>query len=123
MKTIVFIFCLSLFSCSPTWAETIGGYTVNEYVEAIYKAEGGRQARFPYGIRSVNCEGKKDCENIARNTVINNFRRWKNSGKKVEYLQFLANRYCPVNGKLDNGTCKNWEKNVTYFLEKNHGNN
>jgi hypothetical protein len=115
-STFLAIFIL-LSTIYPTYAEN---YSNNEYVNAIYKAEGGEKAKKPYGILSVPCNTKAECRQICYNTVRNNKRRYKEYGHKQydTYLEFLASRYAPVNCENDNGTNKYWIKNVKYFLKQ-----
>ena len=92
----------------------------NALIEAIYYAEGGSNAKKPFGILSVSCEGYKDCRKICHNTVRNNIGRWKraNSENPISYLQFLAGRYAPVGASNDPGGLNhNWLRNVRWFLE------
>ena len=96
-------------------------YTIIEIADAIYKAEGGEKSNFPYGIKSVKCEGKKECKRICLNTIRNNRERYTQYGYKKfnTFLEFLASRYCPIGASNDSkGLNKNWLKNVIYFLNK-----
>lgn len=100
------------------------GFTDSEIVEAIFHAEGGNKAQYPYGIRSVPCETKEKCKKICENTVKNNRVRYSKSKHKKEwqgkdFVAFLASRYAPEKAEND-PQCKNkfWEKNVRFFLEK-----
>lgn len=96
-------------------------YTDNEIADAIYKAEGGEQTNFPYGIKSVKCKGKKECRKICLNTIRNNRKRYTEYGYKQykTFLEFLASRYAPIGVKNDpKGLNKHWLKNVRYFLNK-----
>jgi len=87
---------------------------------AIYKAEGGHETKYPFGIRSVTCDGYADCRQVCLRTVRNNIKRWHDSGRKVDYLTFLRNRYCPLDAQNDpTGLNSHWLKNVKWFL--NHG--
>lgn len=98
-------------------------FTINSLTSAIYRAEGGKHARKPFGILSVTCEGYDDCRRICINTVRNNIRRFiaqSGQSKDGEYLRFLANRYCPVGAGNDpQGLNKNWLKNVKSILKEN----
>lgn len=88
-------------------------------VMAIYKAEGGEKTKYPFGIKSVSCEGYEECKKICHNTVRNNIKRWKdsiNKGDDRDYLTFLWHRYAPPKSHKLN---KNWKKNVEYFLYNN----
>ena len=92
----------------------------NVIVDAIYKAEGGKTAKKPFGILSVPCSGYESCRKICFNTVRNNYRRWNNAGNPGQFLSFLASRYAPIGAGNDPaGLNHNWLKNVTYWV--NHG--
>jgi hypothetical protein len=96
-------------------------YTDEQIVKAIYKAEGGDKAQYPYGIRSVACDTKAECEKICYNTVRNNRKRYADYGHKTydTYLEFLASRYCPVGASNDPHNINQfWLKNVNFFLTK-----
>lgn len=121
---IVVCSIMLVFGCNVASAEeSIDGYTVSQYVEAIYQAEGGAKAQYPYGIRSVHCGTIQECKKIARNTVKNNIRRYENYGRNqfASYLEFLQSRYCPTKGVLtarEKEVNQYWIKNVRYFLSK-----
>lgn len=91
-------------------------YTLDQWANAIHKAEGNDN----YGILSVSCVKGEGCRKICKNTVRNNYKRWKLSKQNIPFLQFLGKRYCPVGASNDhfrrNGF---WIENVSYFL--NHG--
>ena len=111
------IFWLGVMACQ---AEE---FTNTQIVNAIYKAEGGAKAQYPYGIRSIKCETKSDCRRICLNTVKNNRKRYEQYGRDrgyKTYLEFLASRYCPTKGILsraEKNLNKNWLKNVKFFLK------
>lgn len=101
-------------------------WTDEEIVNAIYLAEGGAKAQYPYGIRSVNCDSVGECRKICKNTVRNTrsrFIRDQERGRETgSYLTYLARRYCPTAGNLTRAervVNQYWLKNVTYFLNKN----
>lgn len=116
---IGFIVSLCLIgSCAVSHA---ADYTNEQIANAIYKAEGGKRAKKPYGILSVKCEGEKECRQVCLNTIKNNRIRYKKHGQRKfgTYLAFLASRYCPVGAGNDpKGLNRHWLKNVTYFLER-----
>ena len=90
-------------------------YTNEKIADAIYLAEGGKKAKVPYGILSVKTnDPRKICINTIRNQRIRHKKH--NCGK--DFLQCLADRYCPINCSNDRGTNKYWYKNVIYFLKK-----
>lgn len=110
----VALVCIFIAGCNHAFA-----YTDEQIVKAIYLAEGGKNAQFPYGIRSVECSSEGECRKICANTVRNNRKRWQKQGSSVSFLQFMASRYCPINASNDRaGVNKFWLKNVTYFLRK-----
>ena len=90
----------------------------DKLANAIYKAEGGDNAQYPFGIRSVKCDGYKDCRQICLNTIRNNIKRWTDSGRKESYLQFLANKFAPIGAENDRKQNLNqyWLKNVRWFI-------
>lgn len=99
-------------------------YTDDQIVNAIYLAEGGAKAQYPYGIRSVRCESKAECRAICQRTVRNNRKRYlKHDGiRSRSFITFLGARYCPTQGAAlsnrEKSVNKNWLKNVKYFLTK-----
>jgi hypothetical protein len=96
-------------------------YDSEQIAIAIYHAEGGAKAIKPFGILSVKCNDYNECKNICLNTIENNFTRWQINGSKGDFIEFLANRYCPTVGKLNNAEKQlnhHWIKNVKYFLTK-----
>lgn len=78
---------------------------------SINRAEGGDKASVPFGILSVKTKGKADARQIALNTAKNNFRRWNQAGQPGAYLDFLANKYTPIQD--DPVGNKNWKSNVS----------
>ena len=91
-------------------------YSVNRLVDAIYQAEGGKETSYPFGIKSVACEGYVECRQVCVNTVVNNVGRWENAksnGYSESYLTFLWKRYCPPKAHRLN---ENWLGNVKWFM-------
>ncbi len=93
-------------------------YTADEYVNAIYKAEGGAKAQYPYGIRSVKCSTTLECRKICRNSVRNNLKRYQDAislgtiAPTMDFVVFMGQRYSPP------AINPNWVKLVNYFLTK-----
>lgn len=114
------ILCFFLISCQPALhAETLFGFDIDRLAEAIYIAEGSDMAKKPYGILSVQCEGREQCGKICRNTIRNNLKRWDKAGRKEPYLEFLARRYAPIGVENDpKGLNRNWLKNVEFYYNK-----
>jgi len=114
MKKIILSLLISLFFVSIINAEE---YYSNEAIaEAIFWAEGGYKTHWPYGIKSVYCEGIEECKQICLNTIQNNRIRYSEYGYKKynTFLEFLASRYCPISDK----GCENWLPNVRSILKK-----
>lgn len=104
-------------------------YTDEQLAMAIYHAEGGSSAQYPFGIRSVSCATYAECKRICKTTIRHNRSRFASFGFKryPTYLDYLANRYCPSRGRAltpaERRLNKNWLKNVKFYLEKeqHHG--
>ena len=106
-------------SCNEAFAEE--DWTDEQIVNAIYQAEGGAKAQYPYGIRSVKCAGKDSCYLVCKRTVRNNRKRFKEYGHKDHriFIEFLASKYCPIGAGNDpKNLNKNWLKNVKFYLAK-----
>jgi hypothetical protein len=90
----------------------------NSIVDAIYHAE-GVNSKYPFGIKSVACNGYQECRRVCLNTVRNNYSRWLKAGRPGDYLSFLASRYCPISDPKDTTHVNQfWLSNVRYFLNK-----
>lgn len=89
--------------------------------DAIFWAEGGYKTNFPYGIKSIKCEGYDECRKICKNTIKNNIKRYKtNALAEQSYLRFFQSRYCPTTGNLtasEEALNGYWLKNVKWFLD------
>ena len=90
---------------------------IEKMADAIYLAEGGTKTNFPYGIKSVKCEGEQECRRVCKNTIRNNIKRYNDYGHKKydTYLEFLGSRYCPPTAHSLN---KHWVKNVKFYYKK-----
>lgn len=102
----------------------VHAYTDEQYINAIYKAEGGSNATYLYGIRSVKCGSPYQAKVLCYQTVRNNRKRYQRYGYRIypHFLEFLASRYCPTkSGNLSQSEKRlnqYWVKNVAYFLRK-----
>ena len=92
--------------------------SIDEYADSIFWSEGGYETNYPYGIKSVSCDGMQECRRVCKNTIRNNIKRYADYGYKKydDFLSFLASRYCPVKGDKT-GLNKNWIGNVKWFLK------
>ena len=124
MKKTIIILCVIYIAFGIHNQFFNHNHTNDQIVNAIYLAEGGDQATYLYGIRSVSYDTPAEARRICYNTVRNNRERYADYGniKHRTFLEFLASRYCPVGADNDpRGLNKHWLKNVKYFLNKNKG--
>ena len=82
----------------------------NRIADAIYRVEGGRKAKAPYGILSIKVSSEQQARKICINTICNNHARWIDAGRPGKYLDFLADRYCPKSA--DPVGNRNWKRNI-----------
>jgi len=93
-------------------AESIEGYPINTWAEAIHHAEGNDN----YGILAhyKHTSYKQACINSVRHS----YRIWLSHGKHGSFINTLGCRYCPIDCENDNGTNKYWIDNVKYWLRR-----
>ena len=92
-------------------------------VAAIRHAENGRAGR-EYGVLHPKALGKsyRTQAGWCAATVQKHYDRWTKAGKKGDFLESLARRYCPVGADNDpTGLNKHWLKNVTAWTRKIEG--
>ena len=104
--------CLFLSLMGLFWAIPAQAYTDNQLADAIYRAEGGTKTRFPYGVRSIKCDTKEECQQICLNSIKNAKKRWLKAGKPEDFIVFMGRRYSPPNIN------PHWVRLVKYFLTK-----
>ena len=105
--------CVSFQGCAH--ADTIEGYSINQWVEAIHHAEGNDN----YGILSVSCKKGSECKRVCANTVRNNYKRWRRTAQSIPFVLFLQRRYCPLKASNDpSGLNYNWLNNFQWFLKE-----
>lgn len=96
----------------------VAGFSLDRWCEAIKLAENSK--KYPYGIiqRYRHTTPLQAC----RNTILHYWRDYSKlplkTRQKNAFLNYAQNRYCPIGSNTDNGTCKNWARNVGYYLEK-----
>lgn len=114
MKNLIAIFLLAAsLPCGAidTGKATLSPGDVQNVASAIYKLEGGSKTKYPYGIRSINTNGDvAKAKRICENTIKNNFARWNKTNKKIDFLDYLANVYCPSSADRQGNI--NWKKNI-----------
>ncbi len=108
MKYLPLILALIAVNSRAALSET----NLNKIVNAIYRIEGGANTKYPYGIMSVKTT---DPRGVCLNTVRNTHIRWINAGKKGDFLDYLANRYCPAS--VDPTGNRNWKKNIHKLVD------
>jgi hypothetical protein len=84
--------------------------------DAIYKAEGGSKARSPYGVLSVKVKDAAHARRITLTSIRNNWTRWERAGRPGEFIDFMADRWCPK--AADPAGNVNWKKNVKFLYRK-----
>ena len=88
---------------------------------AIYQAEGGSAAKYPFGIRSVRCVGYTQCKERCQATIRHNRRRFAQVACQghQSFIEYLADRYCPGQGRKNAAReHASWLKNVKSILRK-----
>jgi hypothetical protein len=88
---------------------------VDKIANAIYRAEGGAHTRFPYGVMSVKVSDANQARLVCIATIQNNWKRWQAAGSHGDFIDFLADRYCPPS--VDPQGNANWKHNVKFFLK------
>jgi|TARA_Y100000310_G_scaffold56232_1_gene51614 hypothetical protein len=103
-------------------AERNGAWTYeNRYIlAAIRIAENGLKGN-EFGIKcpkhiNTDLDGQAACASV---TIMKNRERYEESYKHVDFITFLARRYCPF--ESDPIGHENWIKNVRYWSNKLHG--
>lgn len=92
-------------------------HQVNKLANAIYFVEGGGKSRHPYGIKSINTHGNAFvARKICITTIQNTHTRWLNENKPIAFLDYLANRYCPI--EADRTGNRYWKINIRKFVKE-----
>lgn len=103
-------FTILLLSCLTCHALTTNDVAV--VVQAIYQAEGGDAAAYPYGVMSVTVTNKEQARQVCEESVTNSYARWEEAGRPAcGHIRFMARRYCPFDQR-------NWTRNVKFFVRK-----
>ena len=100
MKTLIFF--LAAMRCLAA--------TDDQIANAIYKLEGGKKAKAPYGILSMREKSPQHARQICMNTIRNSRARWLKAGRPGDELDYLADRYCPPSA--DPAGNRNWKRNI-----------
>lgn len=98
-----------LLSVIAASGQALNQKEANRLADAIYRTEGGAKAKVPYGILSMKVRSKQHARKICLNTIQNTYRRWVESGKKGDFVDYLADRYCPPSDSEGN---RNWKRNI-----------
>ena len=108
-----------IFTAPANWNRPA---SLDDIVEAIGRAENDGK----YGVKSIKPPaGTKDihewARGICRNTVRNNFARWKSAGAQGDFIAYLGGIYAPTKNATNDphSLNANWVKNVRYFIQ--HG--
>lgn len=111
MKRILAIallaYCVELQAVTP-----LNKAEAERIADAIYVIEGGKNTKFPYGIKSIKTTNPRQ---VCINTIVNNYARWQKAGSKGEFLDFLGDKYCPKSvDKIGN---KRWKNNIKKYVK------
>lgn len=109
------VIVMMIVAVMPANAQELASARVNQIVNGIYKVEGGARAKSPYGILSVKCKDKEECRKICAKTVKNTWQRWNKAGKPGAFLNYLADRYCPISA--DPKGNRNWKHNIKKLIK------
>ena len=105
-----------VLACQIGPAREIEAQDVARIADAIWRVEGGRSTRYPYGVKTPKASNEKDARRICENTIRNNWIRWERSGSHGEFIEFLGSRYCPKSS--DPVGHKRWIVNMKKILNK-----
>lgn len=84
---------------------------------AIRMSENGRQG-LEFGIMDKRANTLDKQAGWASATIMNHHKRTNTTAITTDFIHSLAKRYCPVGCDNDNGTNKNWERNVNYWYKE-----
>jgi hypothetical protein len=109
VKSIALLFALAL-PCAARLPEPVAW----QYVNAIYRIEGGDKTRHPYGVLGKFTNPRQVCYNTVQNTHT----RWLKAGQPGAFNAYLAQRYCPVGASNDpHNLNANWLTNLNQVLK------
>jgi len=123
----IILFWVAVFSCFRGCCyadslvikqEFVAGYSLDKWADCIRITEGNPN----YGILSIDCK-LSECRRICKNTVRNNWRRYKRAkGDMTDldgFIDFIADKYTPkISDPIGN---RNWKHNMKSLLRKeNH---
>lgn len=109
---IVVFSCLSGCACA---SELVDGYTIDEWVTAIGKAENSKT--HPYGVmtRYKHTSAKQACAN----TIRHYWHDYCTISQSKRFLAYLQEHYAPIGVSNDpHNLNRHWQTNVLYYLRK-----
>ncbi len=113
----ILVLALILFSGCAQASESIDGYSIDQWANAIYKAEGGAKTAHPYGILAHYSHTTP--RSACKNTIRHKYSLWLSEGRHGTFLAYLGGKYCPVGATNDpNNLNINWTRNVFYWLRR-----
>lgn len=120
-----FMFIASCVHSTPAHAEeSINGYKISQYVQAIYYAEGGSKAKYSFGIHSVHYSSFAEAREICKRTVLYRYHIFTRYAHRnyPRFIDYLQASYCPTQSRnlspREIRLNQYWVKNVAYFLRK-----
>jgi len=111
LKISIFFIFFIMISCN-CYAEYYGYINNDKLADAIYKAEGGVNTKYPYGVKSINTHGNKEyARKICINSIKSAKKRW--TCNDVDFITFLGKTYSPP------AINPHWVKNVKSLYKGN----
>lgn len=121
MKTLALLYALTLFSCNACTNSfcdknlKLTNEKIEQFANAVYRIEGGKKARKPYGILTIPVKDEKEARQVCINTIKNNYKRWNAAGRTNCFIDFFADRYCPKSADFLGNS--HWKKNAHAILK------
>lgn len=111
LLSLAIILTTIITSTSGVYAEDIN---IEKLADAIYRAEGGENTNYPYGIlqKYEHTTPRQACIN----TIRHGLKDWDGEG---DFISFLGSRYAPLGVENDpRGLNKFWIGNVKFYYER-----
>lgn len=88
---------------------------INTFADIVYRIEGGKKAKKPYGILSIPVKDEQSARKVCINSIKNNYKRWTTAGRTNCFIDFFVNRWCPSSSDFSGN--KNWKSNAHKILK------
>lgn len=89
---------------------------MEKLVDAIERAEGGKECLIKAVNCSVHCETYEEARQITKNSIIHALWDFASGAFPIGFTSFLGDRWAPIGAENDpKGLNKNWVRNVFLF--------